>query len=96
MHIIRVDRHLPTQPGACLYAQVLQRQRHQAACYLLARRDDGIVFARIMQRADLVHLGDEVIRDTRHGGQHDGNFIAPVMLPLYKGGNMPDTIKIAH
>ena len=50
VRVVGADRDLPALPGARLDADLLQRDRQQAGGDLLAGRDHGVVFARVVQR----------------------------------------------
>ena len=70
--VVGADRDLPAQPGARLTPSVLQRDRQQAGGHLLAGRDHGVVFARVVQRAMPICVPvDELVGRAGHGGDHD-------------------------
>ena len=54
MRVVGHDRHLPALPGPRLDADGLQRDGQQADRHLLAGGDDHVVFARVVQRRELL------------------------------------------
>ena len=78
MHAIGPERQLPGEPGAGVDPDILQGHGQQAARHLLACRDDGVVFAGVMQHAHLARIADQLIGDPGHGRDDDGHFIAGI------------------
>src|SRR3546814_17869767 len=91
-----MDRDLPTQPGAGLHAQVLQRQRHQSGGDLLAGGDDGVVFPRVVQPADPIDIADQLVRYPGHGGDADRHLVAVVDLRLDSACRVADAVDIRN
>ncbi len=67
----------------------------QARGHLLARRDDGVVFARIVERriaaGDLGHVlypADQFVGLAGHGGNDDRNLVAGIDLTFHMAGNI--------
>ena len=73
---------------------VLQRDRQQAGGHLLAGRDHGVVFARVVQRRQVLAPGDQLVGDAGHGGDHDGDLVAGVDLALHAGGDVADAVEV--
>ncbi len=53
MRVVGMDRHLPALERARRDAHFAEHDGHQAGGDLLARGDDGVIFARIVQLARL-------------------------------------------
>ena len=95
VHIVGLKRDLPAKPGSGRNTDILQRNRHQAAGHLFARRHNHVVLPRVVQTADLIDLRHQIIGHARHRRQHHGNFIAAVVLRLDASRDMPDALKVA-
>ena len=95
MRLVRDDGHLPALPGPRINANRLQRNGGQARCHLLSGRDHRVIFARIMQRREVLAPFDQLISDARHGGNHDSHLMAGIHLSLHAGGDIADTIQIS-
>jgi hypothetical protein len=63
-------------PGARIDAQALQRNRQQPGRHLLAGRHHGVVFARVVQRRELLAPVHQLVGGAGHGGDHDGDLVA--------------------
>jgi len=92
VHAVGLDRNLPAKPRARVNAEILQRQRQQPGCHLLARGDDDVIFARVVQTRDLVGPVDELVGGAGHRRNHDGNLVAGVDLALDAPGDVLDPI----
>jgi hypothetical protein len=57
--------------------------------------DAVVIFTGIMQRREVLAPFDQLIRDTRHGGDHDSDLMAGIHLSLHAGGDIADTIQIS-
>jgi hypothetical protein len=84
----------PSHERAC--TDVLKRDREQPDRHLFARRDNGVVLARVVQRRQFARPIDELVRFARHGGDHDGDLKAAVDLALNLEGDVPDTLEVRH
>src|SRR5208283_1437627 len=87
---VGLDGDLPALPGARLHPPLLQRDRQQAGGDLLAGRHHGVVFARVVQRRQLLAPGDELVGGAGHGGDHDGDLVSRVDLALDAVGHGAD------
>ena len=94
MRAIRLDRHLPPGPGPRLDAEILQGDGEQARGDLLARRDERVVFPRVVQRRQALAPGDQLVGDAGHGGDHDGDLMPGLDLALDPAGDVADTVEI--
>ena len=70
------ERHLPSLPRPRGHVHFLKRQGHQARRYVLAGRDDGIIFARIVHRRGFIDIADKLVGFARHGRDHDNHVVA--------------------
>ncbi len=86
--------NLPALPGAGLNAHGLQYDGHKPSGDLLAGRDHGVVFARVVLRMGLARPGDELVGVPGHGGDGDGDPVARIHLALHMPGGIPDTFDI--
>jgi hypothetical protein len=89
------DGQLPGHPGARLHAFLLQRHRQQADRHLLAGRDDDVVFARIVQRRDLVDPFHQLVGGSGHGRDHDRDLVAARHLGFHLARSILDAIDVA-
>ena len=90
-----LNRQLPAEPGPRVDIHILQRDGEQAGSDLLAARDNGVVFAGIEDfalRQGFFAPGDQLIRRSGHGGDHDGNFVPGIDLALDVAGNVADAL----
>ena len=63
--------------------------------HLLARGDDGVVFARVVAAArPRLHPGDELVGLAGHGRDDDGDLMAGVDLALDMAGDVADALDI--
>ena len=77
-----VDRHLPALPAAGGDAHFLQAQRHEAGGHVLARRDHGVVFARIVEFGGGFDPADKLVGLAGHRADDDDHVIAARNLGL--------------
>ena len=96
MHIIRMDRHLPSQPRPRIDTKILQRNRQQANRHLLARRHNSVIFPRIMNSADMGCPFDQLIRCARHRRDHDRYLMAVIDLGFDALRDISYAIKISN
>ncbi len=71
-----------------------QHDGEQAGGHLLARGDDGVVFARVVQRRGVLGPGDQLVGLARHGRDHDGDLVAGIDLALDVARDVADTVDI--
>ena len=91
---VGADRDLPAQPGAGLDAELLQRERQQADGHLLAGRDDDIVFARVVQRADAGVTVDQLVGGAGHGRDDDGDLVAGIDFAFDLARDILDAVDV--
>ncbi len=94
VRVVGQDRQLPALPGARIDAHALQHHREQPGGDLLAGRDDGVVFARVMQRRGVAAPGDQLIGHARHGRDDDGDIVAGIDLALDVARDVADAVEI--
>ncbi len=94
--VVGPDRDLPAAPGAGIDPERLQGDGEQPGRDLLARGDDGVVFARVVERREAGAPGDELVGGARHGGDDDRDLVARVHLALDPGGDVPDAVEVGH
>ena len=94
VRVVGADRDLPALPGACLDADLLQGDREQAGGHLLTGRHDRVVFPRVVQRRQALAVGDELVGDAGHGGDHDGDLVPRLDLALHAGRDVADAVEI--
>ena len=94
MRVVGPDRQLPALPGARIDAHVFQRDGQQPGGDLLAGGDDGVVFARVVQRRGLPGPGDQLVGRAGHGRDHDGDLMAGVDLALDVARDVADAVDI--
>ena len=85
---------LPALPGARLQAHRLQHDREETGRHLLARGDDGVILARVVQDRGLAHPGDELVGHAGHGGDDDSDLVAAVDLPLHVTRDVADALDV--
>ena len=96
MRVRRADRQLPAEPASRRDACRLQRDRQQAAGDLFARRDDDIIFLRIVERRRLPAEADQPVGLARHRGDDDRNLIARRNLALHSRRDRTDALDPRH
>ena len=94
MRAVGAQRHLPAMPGPRLHAPLLQRDRQQPAGHLLAGGDHGVVLARIVQRAQLLAPGDQLVGDAGHGRDHHRHLVPGLHRALHAGGHGADAVQV--
>jgi hypothetical protein len=93
--VVGPDRDLPALPGAGGDAEFLQGQGCQAAGHLLAGGHDGIVFPRIVQRADAGAILHQLVGDAGHGRYDDGDLMAGIDFHLDLARHILDAVDVA-
>jgi hypothetical protein len=88
------DRQLPALPGARRDIHALQHDREQARRHQLARGDDGVVFARVVQRGGVAAPGDQFIGLAGHGRHHDRDLVAGIDLALDVARHVADALDV--
>ena len=88
------DRQLPALPGAGIDPHAFEHDREQPGGDLLARGDDRVVFARVMQRRGLARPGDQLVGLARHGGDDHRDLVAGVDLALDVARDVADAVEI--
>src|SRR6185437_4770214 len=96
VHAIGENRHLPAEPGARIDAAILKRERQQAGGHLLARGDDDVVFAGVMERTGLARPLDELVGRAGHRRYHHRDLVAAIDLALHPRRHIADAIDIGH
>src|SRR6185503_8008931 len=91
---VGINWNLPALPGAGRHAHALQNDRKQPGGNLLARRDHGVVFTRVVQERRLAAPGNELIRSARHRGHDDGNVMPRLPLTFHVTGDVTDVFDI--
>ena len=76
MHAGCLDRHLPALPAARRDVHFLQPKRHQPGGDILARADNGIVFARVVEGRGFLDPTDKLVGPARHRRDDDDHVIA--------------------
>ena len=94
VRVVGADRDLPAQPGARLDPGFLQRDRQQAGGHLLAGGDDGVVFARVVQRRQSLAVRHELVGGAGHGRDHDRDLVAGLDLALDAAGDVADAVEV--
>ena len=94
VRIVSEDRQLPALPGPSVDTHVFQHQRQQTGGDLFAGRDNGVVFARVMQRRGIPAPRDQLIGDAGHRRDHDGYIVAGVDLALDVPRDVADAVEI--
>jgi hypothetical protein len=59
---------------------------------LLAGGHDGVVFALVVYRVDLLAQVDQAVGLARHGRDHDGNLVAGLDFAFHLGGHVLHTV----
>ncbi len=93
---VRVQRDLPAGPGARIDPDLLQRDRGQPAGDLLAGRDHGVVFPRVVQRRQGLAPADQLVGDARHRRHHDRHLVPGIHLPLDPARHVADAVEVGH
>ena len=88
------DRQLPALPGARVDADALQHHRQQPRRHLLARGDDRVVFAGVMQRRGFPAPPDQLVSLARHRRYDHGDVVPGVHLTLDVIGDVADALDI--
>ena len=96
VHAVCPNGNLPAKPGPRIDAEILQRERHQAGGYLLARGDDDIILARIVQPAHPPRPFDELVGRPGHRGHDDGHFVAGIDFALHAACGIADPLDISN
>ena len=73
---------------------LLKRQSEEPRRHLLARSDDGVVFARVVHRRRRPGPGDQLVGGPGHGRNHHGNLVAGVDLALDVAGDDADALDV--
>ncbi len=71
-----------------------QHDGEEARGHLFAGRDDGVVFARVVQDRRLAAPFDQSIGRARHRRDHDGHFMAGIDLALDVLRDIADAVDI--
>ncbi len=88
------DRQLPALPRARVDAHALEHDGEEPGGHLLAGRDHGIVFARIVQRRAVAAPGDQLVGDPGHRGDDDRHLMAGVDLALDVARDVADALDV--
>ena len=91
---VRDERDLPALPGTGRDAHGLQNNRHEPGGDLLAGRDHGIVFPRVVLRTGFARPGDELVGVPGHGGHDNRDPVARIHLALHMPRGITDTFDI--
>ena len=90
---VRIGNCQPCQERA-VNPDGLQRDGEQAGRDLLARCDDGIVFAGIMKDARITTPLDQPVGGSRHRGNHHGDLVAGIDLALDVARHVVDALDV--
>ena len=101
MRIVGLDGDLPALPGAGIDAHRLQSDGEKTGGDLFARGDDGVIFARVVERriraGDLRHVlhpVDQLVGLAGHGRDDDRHLVAGIDLAFDMPGNVVDAFEI--
>ena len=90
---VRIGTCQPCQERA-VTPDRLQRDREQARGDLLARGDDGVVFAGIVQRRGIAAPLDQPVGGSRHGRDHHRDLVAGIDLALDVARHVADALDV--
>ena len=95
MNIVGTDRNLPAKPRARINAEILQRNRQKADCYLLAGGDNGVIFTGIMHRTDVARPGHQLVRGPGHCRNNHRHLMPGINLGLHPCRDIANAIEVA-
>ena len=96
MGVVGEDRRSASPArSARRWPSALQRDRQQAGRHLLARGDDGVIFAQVVQRRGLLAPGDQLVGLAGHGRDDDRDLVAGLDLALHMARDIADALEVA-
>ncbi len=90
----RLERDLPTLPGARLDPHRLQRDRQEPCRNLFARSHNRIILTFVVQLRSLINPRDQLIGRASHRRYDNSNFVAGIRLAFHVTRDIPYVIKI--